>query len=148
MSTIVEEGARADRKTTSRFIEPAQGTLSRAQSRRHHIVFGRRGSGKSSLLLKAVENLIAKDHPIAFVDLEPFKGHHYPDIIISVLVASFTKYSKWLEGREYDNNKRLWYTFWFMKQINKKNNKKQQLLLVINNVISELINQLYLSDNS
>jgi len=148
LSTIVEEGARADRKTTSRFIEPAQGTLRRAQSRRHHIVFGRRGSGKSSLLLKAVEDLIAKDHPIAFVDLEPFKGHHYPDIIISVLIASLTKYFQWLESRQYDNNKRLWYTFWLMKQVNEKNNRKQQLLLAINAVISELITQLHLSDNS
>lgn len=146
--TIVEEGARADRKMTSRFIEPAQGTLTRAQNGRHHLVFGRRGSGKSSLLLKAVEDLIAKDHPIAFVDLEPFKGHHYPDIIISVLVASFGKYYQWLESRKYDENKRLWYTLWLLKQTNEKGKEKEQLLRVIKDTISELIKQLHLSDNS
>lgn len=148
LSTIVEEGARADRKTTSRFIEPAQGTLRRAQSRRHHLVFGRRGSGKSSLLLKAVEDLIGKDHPIAFVDLEPFKGHHYPDIIISVLLASLTKYLLWLEGREYSKDRRLWYTLWLVKQSNDGNKEREDLLQEIKNAILELIKQLHLSDNS
>ena len=80
LATLVEEGARATKKATARFIEPAQGTLRRAESRRHHIVFGRRGSGKSSLLYKSAENLSKLNHPVAYVDLEPFKGHHYPDV--------------------------------------------------------------------
>jgi len=43
----VEEATRATKDTPRRFIEPARGTLDRAKSRRHHIVFGRRGSGKN-----------------------------------------------------------------------------------------------------
>lgn len=148
LSTIIEEGARADRKTTSRFIEPAQGTLRRAQSKRHHIVFGRRGSGKSSLLLKAVDDLIVKDHPIAFVDLEPFKGHQYPDIIISVLIASFAKYNNWLDNRNFESDNRLWYTLWLKRKINNKNREKGMLIEVIKKTIEELINHLHLSDNS
>src|ERR1700749_3242019 len=42
---LVEEATRATTDASSRFIEPARGTLDRAKSRRHHLIFGRRGSG-------------------------------------------------------------------------------------------------------
>ncbi len=35
--------------------------------------------------------------PIAFVDLESFKGHEYPDVLISVLIETFGKFAEWLE---------------------------------------------------
>src|SRR5690606_12975707 len=63
----------------------------------HHLVFGRRGSGKSSLLRKATQDLTVDRRPIAFVDLESFKGHEYPDVLISVLIETFSKFSDWLE---------------------------------------------------
>jgi ABC-type molybdenum transport system ATPase subunit/photorepair protein PhrA len=37
------------------------------------LVFGRRGSGKSSLLRKAAADLTVDRRPIAFIDLETFK---------------------------------------------------------------------------
>jgi Ni2+-binding GTPase involved in maturation of urease and hydrogenase len=46
--------------------------LDRAKSRRHHILFGRRGSGKTSLLRKAGSDLTLSRIPIAFIDLEAF----------------------------------------------------------------------------
>jgi hypothetical protein len=55
--TIVEEAARSMEAGVKHFVEPAPGTLRRAVNRRHHIVFGRRGSGKSSLLRKAAADL-------------------------------------------------------------------------------------------
>jgi hypothetical protein len=57
----VEEATRSTEEGVKRFIEPAQGTLSRALAKRPHIVFGRRGSGKSSLLRKAVADLRARN---------------------------------------------------------------------------------------
>ena len=109
LSTKVEEGARASIGNVDRFIEPAKGTLRRATARRHHLVFGRRGSGKSSLLMKAASDLEG-DHPIAFVDLEPFKGHHYPDVLISVLLVTFRKYGQWLDSHKPSLFERL--QFW------------------------------------
>lgn len=41
--TLVEESTRSSKEGVKRFIEPAQGTTSRAVSKRHHIIFGRRG---------------------------------------------------------------------------------------------------------
>ena len=63
--TQVEEATRATKDAPRRFIEPARGTLDRAKSRRHHIVFGRRGSGKTSLLRKAGADLTLHRAPIA-----------------------------------------------------------------------------------
>ncbi len=81
----------------ARFIEPAAGTLSRAMSRRNHIVFGRRGSGKTSLLLKAKRDLSLKRTPVAFVDMEQFKSHSYPDVLISVLIATLQSFRSWVD---------------------------------------------------
>lgn len=94
---LIEEGARANPRKTSHFVEPADGTLRRATNKRHHIIFGRRGSGKSSLLHKSAEDLKKRLSPVAYVDLEPFKGHHYPDVLLSVLLAALYKFQRQLD---------------------------------------------------
>ena len=93
----LEEATRSSSSGVRRFIEPAAGTLTRATSRTNHLVFGRRGSGKSSLLRKAAQDLTVDRRPIAFVDLESFKGHEYPDVLISVLIETFSKFAEWLK---------------------------------------------------
>lgn len=93
---MVEEATRATKDSPRRFIEPARGTLDRAKARRHHIVFGRRGSGKTSLLRKAGADLTLRRVPVAFIDLEGFKGHTYPDVLISVLIETMNALSNWL----------------------------------------------------
>jgi hypothetical protein len=94
--TLVEESTRSSREGVKRFIEPARGTLSRAVNKRHHIIFGRRGSGKSSLLRKAAADLTVDRRPIAYVDLEIFKGHSYPDVLISILISTLKEFEHWL----------------------------------------------------
>ena len=85
---LCEEVMRATPEGAHRFIEPAPGVLSRAKSRQHSIIFGRRGSGKSSLLRKTAADLTIDRRPISFVDMETFKGHSYPDVLISVLIKT------------------------------------------------------------
>jgi hypothetical protein len=97
LSTLIEEATRASADSPRRFIEPARGTLQRAKSKRHHLVFGRRGSGKTSLLRKALADLALDRTPAAFVDLEAFKGHSYPDVLLSVLIETFRTFEKWLD---------------------------------------------------
>jgi len=97
LERLLEEATRSTEEGVRRFVEPAQGTLARAMSRQHHLIFGRRGSGKSSLLRKAAADLTVDRRPIAFVDLESFKGHSYPDVLISVLIETFSKFAEWLE---------------------------------------------------
>lgn len=97
LQVSIEEATRSTEEGVKRFIEPAQGTLARALSKRPHIVFGRRGSGKSSLLRKAVADLTVDRRPIAFVDLESFKGHSYPDVLISILIQTLERFAQWLD---------------------------------------------------
>lgn len=95
---LCEEVTRATPEGVRRFIEPAPGVLSKAKSKQHHIIFGRRGSGKSSLLRKIAADLTIDRRPIAFVDMETFKGHSYPDVLISVLIKSLHEFKKWLDS--------------------------------------------------
>ena len=112
--TLVEEATRATRDTPRHFIEPARGTLARAKSRRHHIVFGRRGSGKTSLLRKASADLTLQRTPIAFIDLEAFKGHAYPDVLLSVLIETLGAFDSWLgtAGTNASTKSSFWQRIW------------------------------------
>lgn len=94
--TLVEEAARATEESVKYFVEPAPGTLSRAKNRRHHLIFGRRGSGKSSLLRKAASELTLDRRPIALVNLEVFKGHSHPDVLLSVLISTLDEFKNWM----------------------------------------------------
>lgn len=96
--TLVEEAARSTEEGVKHFVEPAPNTLRRAISKRHHIVFGRRGSGKSSLLRKAAADLTIDRRPIAYVNIEAFKGHSYPDVLLSVLITAFKEFKKWMDS--------------------------------------------------
>lgn len=96
LTVLVEEAIRSTESGVKRFIEPAPGTLQQAKNRSHSIVFGRRGSGKSSLLRKAAADLTVDRRPIAYVDLETFKGHSYPDVLLSVLIKTFEEFEEWL----------------------------------------------------
>lgn len=105
----IEEAARASAEGVKRFIEPKQGTLRRASNKRHLLVFGRRGSGKSSLLRKAFANLSLNRQPTAYIDLETFKGHSYPDVLISVMIEAFEKFSEWLDTTAVNSSSNSWW---------------------------------------
>jgi hypothetical protein len=93
---MIQESYRSTKKGVKNFVEPAAGTLIRVMSKTHNIVFGRRGSGKSSLLRKAAADLTVDRRPIAYIDLETFKRHSYPDVLLSVLIQTFKEFEKWL----------------------------------------------------
>jgi hypothetical protein len=111
---LVEEATRSTVEASRRFIEPARGTLDRAKSRRHHLIFGRRGSGKTSLLRKAGADLSLTRTPSAFIDLEAFKGHQYPDVLLSILIETLNAFDQWLAtaGINPSNKKSFWMR-WF-----------------------------------
>lgn len=122
---LIEESTRASQITSKYFIEPAPGTLARAASRRHHIIFGRRGSGKSSLLNKIHSaNLVART-PSAFVDLEAFKGHIYPDLLLSILIQTFSEFKQWLDQPAIAPATKT--NFWKKISITKPDKRKAQI---------------------
>jgi len=114
LQDALTEAVRATEEGVQRFVEPASGTLRMALSRRPHLIFGRRGSGKTSLLRKAIAEHNLDRRPSAFVDLEPFKGHTYPDVLISVLIEFFRSLKLWLDEAAVarKNQARVWQR-WF-----------------------------------
>jgi len=146
--TLLEEGARASKRFVKRFIEPMHNTLRRAQNRRHQIVFGRRGSGKSSLLYKTAHELTTKGYPVAYVDLEPFKGHQYPDVLISVLLATLIKLNSWLGSRPPQKGRRIWWTAGLIRRKTGKQLDKEKLVALLSDAVDDLMNQLHLADYS
>src|SRR5438552_14361932 len=97
LTKLIEESTRATSQGAKYFVEPTPGVLDKAKNKRHHIIFGRRGSGKSSLLHKIAADLTVSRTPIAYVDLEQFKGHSYPDVLISVLITTLKAFQHWLD---------------------------------------------------
>ena len=142
LSRMVEEATRSTREGAKRFVEPAEGTLERAKTRRHHIVFGRRGSGKSSLLTKAAAELTIDRRPIVFVDLEEFKGHTYPDVLISVLIRALGEFETWLKTAAVNPGTKK--TFWdkLFGAVPRRPALKKTLVAELNNTLGELLTEL------
>ena len=134
-----------------RFVEPAQGTLRRATLKRHHIVFGRRGSGKSSLLRKAAADLTIDRRPIAYVDLETFKAHSYPDVLLSVLISTFAEFEKWLRTAAIHpaHKASFWQRLFGSQPKRPAFNRKaaEELATILHGQVSELEKQLHSADD-
>jgi hypothetical protein len=149
--TLVEEAARSTEEGVKRFVEPAQGTLRRATNKRHHMIFGRRGSGKSSLLRKAAADLTVDRRPIAFVDLETFKAHSYPDVLLSILISTFSEFEKWLRTAAVHpaHKKSFWQKLFGSKPQRPAFNRKDAAELAdsLRTQIAELERQLHSADN-
>jgi hypothetical protein len=151
MVKLIEESTRSSQEGVKRFIEPARRTLSRAINKRHHIIFGRRGSGKSSLLRKAAADLTVDRRPIAYVDLEIFKGHAYPDVLISILISTLKEFEKWLHTAAVNpaSKTSFWHKLFGTKPARPayKRNELGRLAEDIHRRIEELQAQLYSSDS-
>lgn len=131
LATLIEEATRSSMSGVKYFLEPAQGVLGRAMSRRHHIIFGRRGSGKSSLLHKIQTEAAVKRHPVVFVDMEEFKGHSYPDVLVSVLLKIMNGFDDWLRTAAIapSSNASFWERVFGRKPETKSLNRKQATIL-------------------
>ncbi|HYD88758.1 MAG TPA: hypothetical protein VEA80_14885 [Vitreimonas sp.] len=94
---FLEEVERSRQAGAEYFIEPASGVLGRAKSKRNQIIFGRRGSGKSSLLEKTRRDLGQERIAIGFfIDCEPHKDNTYPNVLILILIDLLSQIEQWL----------------------------------------------------
>lgn len=65
------------------FVPPAGGELQQAQARFHHFIFGRRGSGKTSLLRYLEAELVREHRVTVWIDQELFMALSFPDVLVS-----------------------------------------------------------------
>jgi hypothetical protein len=49
-------------------------------------------------LRKAAADLTIDRRPIAYVNLEAFKGHSYPDVLLSVLISTLNEFKTWMDS--------------------------------------------------
>ena len=83
---ILSERARAKEELSGAFRPPQVGIVEQVGSNWHHFVVGRRGVGKSMLLLNVAESAVAKGQPVAYIDLETLRDNPYPDVLIRLLI--------------------------------------------------------------
>lgn len=97
---LLEEVTRArPGSPETRFISPEGGVLDRLRSRFHHVLYGRRGTGKSSLLRHLEADLRSENHVVAWADQETFMGLSYPDVLVGTLADAFTQFARQIRGQ-------------------------------------------------
>src|SRR5438105_14021479 len=91
------------RKNVRPIYVDVSGNLARLGAPQHQIIFGRRGSGKSCLLVEYLKTVPKHDIAPIYVLADEFKRLAYPDILIRLLV----------EILEALSNRRPWFKRWF-----------------------------------
>jgi hypothetical protein len=92
---LLTESEKTTSKSPRHFVEPFRDAIAEVRVRRAQLVFGRRGSGKTSLLRRLESDLIADGHPVAFVDVNAHIRGRREDSIISILVSILTTFERW-----------------------------------------------------
>lgn len=106
---LLEEVTRArPGSPQSRFIRPEGEVIDRLSSRFHHVLYGRRGTGKSSLLRHIESQLKQQGKLVAWADQETFKAMSYPDVLVGVMAEVFAQFAAQL-GERYPEPTRKWY---------------------------------------
>jgi hypothetical protein len=67
-----------------RYIKSVSGAEEQITSSGNHVVFGRRGSGKSSLLLYAMHKREDSQHPFAWIDMQVYKQRNDNGVVASI----------------------------------------------------------------
>ena len=84
---MLAEAGRATEETAARFVPPRAGILEEASAKRHQLVFGRRGVGKSTLLKKVAAQGPESGRQVIFIDVETLRSRPYPDVLIELLIV-------------------------------------------------------------
>jgi hypothetical protein len=74
----------SEHQPSLRYIQDAEERLKLAISPRHHLVFGRRGVGKTSLLLEAKRTLENDGHYVLWMNMHSLRGLRLRDVFLTV----------------------------------------------------------------
>jgi hypothetical protein len=89
LRTIVQERIRVQRDTPEpvEYVDTGH-VLSDATARQNHVIFGRRGCGKT-LLLHEAERRVKTNVKVVYVNCEDYKQHSFPNVLIEILDQLF-----------------------------------------------------------
>jgi AAA domain len=95
---IVQENIRVQRGGSEaiEYIDVSR-ALADMVAKQNHVVFGRRGCGKT-LLLQATKQNADSDVRVVYINCEDYKQHSFPNVLIEILDALFEELEKNLSG--------------------------------------------------
>lgn len=96
LSSFIEANTRASEKSGITYIDPRK-FKSRILIKQNHVIFGRRGAGKSSLINTIKENE-EKDYYYVYTNIEDYKDVSFPNILIHVLRDFSKQLAKQIKG--------------------------------------------------
>jgi hypothetical protein len=95
LQVLLEEVTRAKPGSPeARFVVPERTIIDRLGARFHHVLYGRRGSGKSSLLRHIETADEAGGRLTAWIDYEISMNLSYPDVLVSTLETIFSDFAR------------------------------------------------------
>src|SRR5689334_5821199 len=74
-----------------RFVEIKPGLLMQLLAKSQHVILGRRGTGKSTVMNVVLHKAKAEGVPFAVVDMEKHKHRNYPDVLIEILIDALER---------------------------------------------------------
>ena len=83
---LLASRARASGAVAEAFRPPQTGIIEQVASNWHYFVVGRRGVGKSMLLLNVRQHAENRGQPVAYIDIETLRDTPYPDVLIRLLL--------------------------------------------------------------
>jgi len=95
---IVQENIRIQRGGTETidYVDVSR-ALADMVAKQNHVVFGRRGCGKT-LLLRATQQKVDGNIRVVYINCEDYKQHSFPNVLIEILDALFEELEKNLSG--------------------------------------------------
>jgi hypothetical protein len=91
-NTRIQKGTRIDVD----YVDVTR-ALADATTRQNHVIFGRRGCGKS-LLLDKVRKGVSADIRAIYINCEDYKHHSFPNVLIEILDSIFEEMERHLPG--------------------------------------------------
>jgi predicted AAA+ superfamily ATPase len=91
LRTIIQESLRVQRGSAEQVAYIDTGNvLSDVRARQNHVIFARRGCGKTLLLHYSARKLSDGIHAV-YLNCEDFKRHSFPNVLIEILDALFAE---------------------------------------------------------
>lgn len=115
----------------SRFIQPDAETFDRLKSKFHHVLYGRRGTGKSSLLRRMESDHRTANALVAWTDQETFTALSYPDVLVATLAEVFRQFAVQLQTSAPAPRKR-----WFRKPVP---SDEEVVALMLHDAVAQLL---------
>lgn len=97
LRTLITENLRIQKNTTGVDFVDSRSLISDLAAKQNHVVFARRGCGKT-LLLTQSSTRTADDVNTIYLNCEDFKRHSFPNVLLEILQAVFSEMAKSVSG--------------------------------------------------